>query len=127
VPLSYFSEQRFQNWRRESSALIGTVFLYVDFTVPVTELREKLEEIARASRLWDRRVVAHQVTDFKQSTMQIRMLVSASTAPRTFDVRCEVREKMIAFVQQRYPEALPRIRTDLHDERVRPRVKAMAH
>jgi small-conductance mechanosensitive channel len=127
VPLSYFIEQPFQNWTRESSALIGTVFLYVDFTVPSAELREKLEEIARASRLWDGRVVALQVTDFKESTMEIRMLVSASTAPRTFDLRCEVREKMIAFVQQRYPEALPRIRTDLHDERAKPRPKAMAH
>jgi hypothetical protein len=123
VPLSYFIEQPFQNWTRESSALIGTVFLYVDFTVPSAELREKLEEIARASRLWDGRVVALQVTDFKESTMEIRMLVSASTAPRTFDLRCEVREKMIAFVQQRYPEALPRIRTDLHDERAKPRRK----
>ena len=103
------------------------MFLYVDFTVPSAELREKLEEIARASRLWDGRVVALQVTDFKESTMEIRMLVSASTAPRTFDLRCEVREKMIVFVQQRYPEALPRIRTDLHDERAKPRPKAMAH
>jgi small-conductance mechanosensitive channel len=127
VPLSYFIEQPFQNWTRESSALIGTVFLYVDFTVPVGELREKLEEIALASKLWDGRVVALQVTDFKESTMEIRMLVSAGTAPRTFDLRCEVREKMIAFVQQRYPEALPRVRTDLHDERSRPRVKTMAN
>src|SRR5262249_28425244 len=78
VPLSYFIEQPFQNWTRESSALIGTVFLYVDFTVPSAEFREKLEEIARASRLWDGRVVALHVTDFKERTMEIRMLVSAS-------------------------------------------------
>jgi small-conductance mechanosensitive channel len=127
VPLSYFIEQPFQNWTRESSALIDAVFLCVDFTVPVAELREKLEEIARASRPWDGRVVALQVADFKESTMEIRMLVRASTAPRTFDLRCEVREKMIAFIQQRYPEALPRIRTDLHDERAKPCAKAMAH
>jgi hypothetical protein len=127
VPLSYFIEQPFQNWTRESAALIGTVFLYVDFTVPVVELRDKLEEIVRASKLWDGRVVALQVTDFKESTMEIRMLISAGTAPRTFDLRCEVREKMIAFIQQRYPEALPRVRTDLHDERTKPRTKAMAH
>src|SRR5262249_55117791 len=70
VPLSYFIEQLFQNWTRESSALIGTVFLYVDFTVPSAELREKLEETPRASRRWDGRVVALQVTDFKESTEQ---------------------------------------------------------
>lgn len=116
VPLSYFIEQPFQNWTRESSALIGTVFLYVDFTVPVADLRRKLEEVARASKLWDGRVVALQVTDFKETTMEIRMLVSASSAPKAFDLRCEVREKMIAYVQQRYPASLPRIRADLREE-----------
>jgi small-conductance mechanosensitive channel len=126
VPLSYFIEQPFQNWTRESSALIGTVFLYVDFTVPVDELRAELERIARESPLWDGRVVGLQVTDLKETAMEIRMLVSASTAPKAFDLRCEVREKMIAYVQQRHPEALPRVRTDLHDER-RKRGRAPAH
>jgi small-conductance mechanosensitive channel len=117
VPLSYFIERPFQNWTRESSALIGTVFLYVDFTVPVAELRAELERIVCASPLWDGRVVALQVTELKERTMEIRILVSASTAGRTFDLRCEVREKMIAYVQKRHPEALPRLRTDLRDAR----------
>jgi len=117
VPLSYFIEQPFQNWTRESAALIGTVFLYVDFTVDVADLRAKLEEIAASSKLWDRRVVALQVTDFKESTMEIRMLVSASNASKVFDLRCEVRERMIAYVQERYPEALPRLRADVQDQR----------
>jgi small-conductance mechanosensitive channel len=119
VPLSYFIEQPFQNWTRESSALIGTVLLYVDFTVPVNELRHELERIVKASPLWDKRVVNLQVTNFKESTTEIRMLVSASTAGKTFDLRCEVREKMIGFIQKRHPEALPRVRTYLRDERRR--------
>jgi small-conductance mechanosensitive channel len=127
VPLSYFIEQPFQNWTRESAALIGTVFMYVDFTVGVGRLREELERIVRASPLWDGRVVTLQVTDLKESTMEIRMLVSASTSPRAFDLRCEVREKMIAYVQQRHPEALPRVRTDLYDERGRSAREAAAH
>jgi small-conductance mechanosensitive channel len=126
VPLSYFIEQPFQNWTRESSALIGTVLLYVDFTVPVAELRAELERIVRASPLWDGRVVALQVTDFKETTIEIRMLVSASTAQRTFDLRCEVREKMIAYIQQRHPEALPHTRTGRLDE-PRPAEATAAH
>jgi small-conductance mechanosensitive channel len=117
VPLSYFIEQPFQNLTRESAALIGTVFLYVDFTVPVAELRREFERIVRASPLWDRRMVKLQVTDFKESTMEIRMLVSASTGGRASDLGCEVREKMIAYVQKYHPEALPRLRTDVIDER----------
>ncbi|WP_152046984.1 mechanosensitive ion channel family protein [Aureimonas psammosilenae] len=113
VPLSYFIEKPFQNWTREGAALIGTVMLYTDFTVPVARLRTKLEEIAHASPLWDGKVVNLQVTDFTESSMQIRMLVSAKNAPRTFDLRCEVREKMIGFLQENFPQALPRTRADL--------------
>jgi hypothetical protein len=93
----------------------------VDFTVPVTELRKHFEAIVRASRLWDGRVIALQVTDLKESTMEIRMLASASNSGRAFELRCEIREKMIAFVQQRYPDALPRVRTDLSDQRAEAR------
>jgi small-conductance mechanosensitive channel len=113
VPLSYFIEQPFQNWTREGAALIGTVFLYTDFTVPVGEVRSKLEQVAKESPIWDGRVVNLQVTDFKENTMELRMLVSAKDAPRTFDLRCEVREKMIAWLQERYPQALPRVRADI--------------
>jgi len=113
LPLSYFIENPFQNWTRESSALIGTVMIYLDYTVPVDELREKVEEIAAASKLWDRKVVNVQVTDFRESVMEIRILVSASSSSRQFDIRCEMREKLIAFIQQNYPSALPRLRTDI--------------
>lgn len=113
VPLSYFIEHIFQNWTREDSALIGTVMLYVDYTAPVEAMRAKLQEIAETSTLWDRKVVNMQVTDFKSDTMEIRMLVSASTAGRVFDIRCEVREKMIAWLQRQHPQALPRRRAEL--------------
>jgi small-conductance mechanosensitive channel len=110
VPLSHFIEKPFQNWTRETSALIGSVFLYVDYSVPAEKLREKLMEIVRASPLWDGRVVALQVSDTKDRTVELRALVSAGSAPATWDLRCEVREKLIAYLQQDYPEALPRTR-----------------
>ena len=113
VPLSYFIEHPFQNWTRESSSLIGTVMLYADYTAPVEAMRARLEEIAKASPLWDGKVVNMQVTDFKNDTMEIRMLVSAGTAGRAFDLRCEVREKMIGWLQREHPEALPRRRAEI--------------
>ena len=110
LPLAYFIEHPFQNWTRESSALIGVVFLYVDYTAPIAAMRHKLEEIANASPLWDRRVVNMQVTDFKQDTMEVRMLVSAANAGSAFDLRCEMREKMIGWLQSEHPDSLPRRR-----------------
>lgn len=113
LPLSYFIEKPFQNWTRETSALIGSVFLYVDYGVPVAKLRERLEAVVRESPLWDGRVVALQVSDTKERTVEIRALVSAGSAPAAWDLRCEVREKLIAFLQQEYPEGLPRTRQEV--------------
>ena len=110
VPLSYFIEKPFQNWTRETSALIGSVFLYVDYTAPIDKLRQKLDEIARASTLWDGQVAVLQVSDAKDSTLELRALVSARNAPTAWDLRCEVREKLIGYLQENYPDALPRSR-----------------
>lgn len=124
VPLSYFLERPFQNWTRQSSDLIGTVQFWVDYTVPVAPIRAKLEEIVRSSALWDGQVVNLQVTDSNERAVQLRALVSARTSPQAWDLRCEVREKLIQHLQKEYPEALPKQRAelvDLAERRDRPR------
>jgi small-conductance mechanosensitive channel len=110
VPLSYFIEKPFQNWTRTGGELIGSVFLYVDHTAPVDAIRKKLSEIATQSKLWNGKVVSLQVSDCKETTIELRALVSANTAAATWDLRCEVREKLIDFLQREYPSALPRRR-----------------
>jgi small-conductance mechanosensitive channel len=113
VPLSYFIEKPFQNWTYETTQLLGTVHLRVDYTVPIDRLRRQLEEIVRASPLWDGRAAALQVTEALADAVELRALVSARNASDLWDLRCEVREKLIAFVLREYPEALPRQRTEL--------------
>ncbi len=110
VPTSYFTEKPFQNWTRVSVELLGTVFLYLDFTVPVAALRQELHRILQGSNLWNGKVGLVQVTDTTAQAMEIRLLLSADDASLAWDLRCEVREKMIAFVQAHYPESLPKIR-----------------
>src|SRR5690242_18804131 len=110
VPLTYFIEKPFQNWTREGSALIGNVMVYVDYRAPVELIRAKFNEIVKQSNKWDGNVAALQVTDFKEGSMELRCLMSARTASQTFDLRCEVREKLIAFLQSEHPEALPHSR-----------------
>jgi small-conductance mechanosensitive channel len=112
VPLSYFMEKPFQNWTREGAAIIGSVIVYADYTVPVERVRQKLTEIAKASRLWDGGVVNLQVSDADQHTIQLRALVSARTSPEAWDLRCDVREKLIAFLRDECPGALPRNRQE---------------
>ena len=113
VPLTYFIEKPFQNWTRESSAIMGTVFIHTDYAVPVDQVRQKLDEIVRNSKLWDGRVANLQVTDAKERSIELRALVSARTASACWDLRCEVREKLIAFLQQDFPGALPRERAEV--------------
>ena len=112
VPLAYFIEKPFQNWTRESTDLIGTVFLYVDFTAPVDALRAKLLEIVQASKLWDGHVVKLHVTDAKENSIELRALASARTPSDAFELRCEIREKLIDFLQREYPAALPHARAE---------------
>jgi hypothetical protein len=113
VPLSYFMEKPFQNWTRESASLIGTVFWYVDYSVPVERVREKFLELVKASALWDGQVAALHVSDATERTMQLRGIMSAASSGRSWDLRCEIREKMVAWLLQAYPDALPKMRMDL--------------
>jgi small-conductance mechanosensitive channel len=99
VPLSYFIEKPFQNWTYEGAAQIGEVLLRVGYTVSVDRLRQKLEEIVRQSPLWDGKVARLEVTDVAVDAVELRALVSARNPGQTWDLRCEVREKLVAFLQ----------------------------
>jgi small-conductance mechanosensitive channel len=110
VPLTYFIEKPFQNWTRESSSLIGNVMIYLDYRAPVELIREKFKTILKESHRWDGQVSAVQVTDFKEGTMELRLLMSARSSGQAFDLRCEVREKLVDFLQREHPEALPHSR-----------------
>lgn len=110
LPLSYFIEKPFQNWTRQSSDLLGTAFLYVDYSVPIDALRKELAAQLEASPLWDRKVCALQVTNLTERTMEIRCLLSARNASEQFDLRCIIRERMVEFLQKNYPDAFPRTR-----------------
>lgn len=110
VPLTYFIEKPFQNWTRGSTNLLGAVVFYVDYTVPVDRVRVKVEEIVKASSRWDGKVVNLQVTDAKVDALELRALASAANAADAWDLRCELREKLIAFLQSDYPQAFPKRR-----------------
>jgi small-conductance mechanosensitive channel len=110
VPITYFIEQPFQNWTRSSSEILGTVFFHVDYTLPIDALRGELTRLLEASRYWDGKVNVLQVTDAREHTLEVRALASAADASLAWDLRCEIREKMIAFIRQQFPESLPRLR-----------------
>lgn len=115
LPITYFIEKPFQNWTRTSADILGTVFIHVDYSAPLDELRAELTRILEASPLWDRKVAVLQVTDAKERTLEVRALASARDASAAWDLRCEVREKLIAYLQKNHPGSLPRLRARMED------------
>jgi small-conductance mechanosensitive channel len=114
VPLSYFLDHPFQNWTRKTADILGTVFVYTDYTVPVEDVRQEFHRILEESGLWDGKVWNVQVTNASEHTMELRALMSAPDSGKAWDLRCYVREKLIAFLQRKYPQSLPKTRAELH-------------
>ncbi|MFP4431535.1 MAG: mechanosensitive ion channel family protein [Spirochaetota bacterium] len=113
IPITFFIEQPFQNWTRRSAELLGTVYLYTDYTVPVPELREELRRLLSESPYWDGKVSVLQVTGATERAVELRALMSAGSSPVLWDLRCEIREKLLDYLQREHPEALPRTRATL--------------
>jgi small-conductance mechanosensitive channel len=112
VPIGYFLEKPFQNWTRRETNLVGAVELHLDYATPIDLVRAELERLLDQSKLWDGRTCSVQVTDATEQTIVVRLLMSARDAGAAFDLRCEVREKVIAFLQRDHPACLPRVRTE---------------
>ena len=116
VPFSHIIEKPFQNWTRTNADILGTVFIYTDYRMPVEALRGELERLVKETDLWDGRVCVLQVSDCTERTMQIRALVSAADSPTAWDLRVWLREKLIEYIQREHPECLPRTRIDLNEQ-----------
>jgi len=113
LPLSYFLEHPFQNWTRTSADLLGSAYVYTDYTVPVDPLREELRRICASTSLWAGKVCVLQVSDATERTMQLRALMDARNSTDAWDLRCLVREKLIDYIQRNYPGGLPRYRGEI--------------
>lgn len=116
LPINYFIEKPFQNWTRTTAEILGTVFIYTDFTIPIESLRQQLTALLKSNRLWDGKVNVLQVTDLKERTMEIRCLMSCRNSGEAFDLRCFIREEMINYIRINFPESLVRTRISLTDK-----------
>lgn len=113
LPITYFMEHPFQNWTSTSSDVLGTVFLHVDYTMPIQALREELDRIVEKSQYWDGRERSLLVTNSKEHTLEVRAMASAADGDQAWFLRCEIREKLVEFIQKNHPECLPRLRAEL--------------
>ena len=112
LPISYFIERPFQNWTRTSARILGSVFIHADFTLPIEDVRAEFGRALRASTRWDGDVEVVHVTDSTDRTMQIRLLMSAADSGTAWELRCEIREHMVAYLQREHADALPKVRLE---------------
>lgn len=110
LPITYFVEKPFQNWTRSDASITGSILLYLDYNTPVDAIRTKARALAEADPLWNQQAFAVQVTDTNPTTVVVRILVSSNDAPSNFDLRCHLRESIIAFLRDEYPQSLPQVR-----------------
>jgi small-conductance mechanosensitive channel len=116
VPITHFIEKPFQNWTRTTAELLGSVYLYADYAIPVVKVREELHRILEGSELWDRRVWSLVVTNVTDKVVELRAVMSAADSSSAWNLRCLVREKLLAFLQENFPDALPRVRLEVERE-----------
>ncbi|HTI10749.1 MAG TPA: mechanosensitive ion channel domain-containing protein [Puia sp.] len=107
LPINYFVEKPFQNWTRNTADIMGTVFLYLDYTVPLDALRKELTRLLEINPLWDKRINVLQVTNTSERTIEVRALMSASSSGNAFDLRCDIREGLVRYIQVHYPGSFP--------------------
>lgn len=113
LPLSYFIEKPFQNWTRTTANLLGTAYIYADYTVPVQAVRDELERILKEDPLYDGFAWSLDLTNLTEHVVEMRAMVSARNAGDTTNLRRHVREKLVAFLQKNYPDCLPRTRVEI--------------
>lgn len=110
LPTSYFVEQPFQNWTRYTAQVLGSVTLHLDHRTPVDLLRAELHEHLRSNDRWDGDAWVLQVVDTTETSIVVRTLATAQDAPTAWDLRCDIREHLVAWLRDNHPEALPRTR-----------------
>ena len=112
IPLQWFIENPFQNWTRHNAQIIGTVFLWVDYRMPLQPLRDAAQAACEAAVEWDKRLCLVQVVEAGERSMQLRVLVTSGNSSLSWDLRCKVREALIDFMQREYPQFLPVTRVE---------------
>ena len=115
VPLDWFITHPFENWSRLTAELTGTVFIWVDYAMPIDPLREEFARLLRQSPKWDGKTETVLVTDPSDRAKEVRFLMSAANSTTLWDLRCSIREDLIAYIHEHYPQHLPRLRAQVNE------------
>jgi small-conductance mechanosensitive channel len=110
VPTIKFLESTFQNWTRDGGELTGTVMLHLDPLAEIAPLRAEFERQVASHPLWDRRSASLMVTESSATSIEVRLAMTAADPGNLFNLRCAIREAMLAWIREHQPLAIARQR-----------------
>lgn len=116
VPSTYFTSNPFETWTRHSPKVYGVVLVDMDWRVPVDQVRQEFHRFLETTDLWDQRVANCLVTDATGGYLQIRFVASAEDSDNQWSLRCAIREHIVEWVRENYPDALPSTRVIVEGE-----------
>lgn len=106
----------FQNWTRNDAQILGTVSLFLDYKVPVDAIRSRLTELLEKDERWDLRVAKVEVNSANEHCMEVRILLSSDDSASNGDLCATIREQMIVFLNEHYPDSFARTRIETQTE-----------
>ena len=115
IPLKYFFDNPIENWSKVDEHLVKPILLYVDYRVDVERLRDHFAELVAGHALSDgEQDPTVQVVELSDETATVRCLCGAADPSRAWDLHCDLRERMLAYLRSLEGGAfLPRRRLEL--------------
>lgn len=95
---------------RDEAQILAPVSLHLDPLTKIPPLRAEFERQLKAHPLWDGRVCTLQVTAAAWHSIEVRMLASAKDSGDAWNLRCDLREGMLAWIAETMPESVVRHR-----------------
>jgi small-conductance mechanosensitive channel len=110
VPLANFIDKTYVNYSSHTTELLGVAFIFCDYRAPIEVIRSKFLTILESTHLWTKVTAKADVVDLTEHMMKVRFIMSAANPSDAFALQCHVREKMIHYLQENHPAALPHLR-----------------
>ncbi|MBS3814802.1 mechanosensitive ion channel family protein [Candidatus Bipolaricaulota bacterium] len=118
VPNDVLSNRIVQNWSIKDSRLLAATIIYLDYGADIDKIRGWVKEAVQESEYWNGEgEPGVQVMDFTEKTIKVRALAWADDPPSAWNLRCEIREKLLDHFEKEGLE-FPRFRVEVGERQL---------
>ncbi|CAG8626887.1 7002_t:CDS:2 [Funneliformis mosseae] len=110
IPLSRIINGVFENYTKVNENMGMSFEFYVDYGVPLDDLKQYYQSILQKSEYWDHRDGAISIKECLENCMVLKASMTAVNVKMGSKLKGELREKLLEYIITTYPEYLPRTR-----------------